>query len=56
MRIVSIAAPDRVPYQGWSPCMQWCINNCTEYWQYDTEGVFIFASDKDATAFLLVWG
>jgi hypothetical protein len=56
MATVSVMAPERPVYQGWTPCMDWCRTNCRGMWSYDTEGVFIFDLDSDATAFLLVWG
>jgi hypothetical protein len=36
--------------------MDWCRENCVGSWQYQTEGVFDFELDKDATMFLLKWG
>jgi hypothetical protein len=53
--IVSVSAPERPVYQGWTPCMEWCQDNCLGRWQYDTEGVFRFDLDSDATAFMLKW-
>lgn len=55
MTIVSVMAPERSVYQGWSPCMDWCRDNCQGRWRYDTEGVFAFELDSDVTAFLLKW-
>lgn len=54
-QIVSITAPPAKVYQGWSPCIRWCGENCRDSWKYDTEGVFLFKSEVDATAFLLRW-
>jgi hypothetical protein len=47
-------------YQGWSPCVRWCIQNfdaplTSRRWSYEGEGVFRFADEADLTAFLLRW-
>lgn len=52
---VSVPAPERKVYQGWTPCMHWCNEHCTGEWHYDTEGVFRFNSEQDATLFSLRW-
>ena len=56
MITVSVMSPATPVYQGWSPCMDWCRENCVGSWRYQTEGVFDFELDKDATMFLLKWG
>lgn len=56
MITVSVMSPDSPVYQGWSPCMDWCRDNCVGDWRYQTEGVFDFELEKDATMFMLKWG
>jgi hypothetical protein len=53
--VVTVAAPDVEPYQGWTPCIHWCKSNCRGFWAYDGEGAFKFQSESDATLFLLKW-
>lgn len=52
---VSVKAPPAKVYQGWSPCMDWCRAHCQGRWSYDTEGVFRFELDTDASMFMLKW-
>jgi len=56
MITVSVMSPATPWYQGWSPCMDWCQKNCQGQWYYQTEGVFDFELEKDATMFMLKWG
>jgi hypothetical protein len=56
MKIASITPPDRKPYQGWQPCIDWCSANCEGPWLFITEGVFEFEWDTDYTLFMLRWG
>lgn len=53
---VSVSAPEREVYQGWTPCMDWCRSHCQGRWGYETEGVFRFELDADASMFMLKWG
>ena len=55
MRIASIMPPDRTPYQGWSPCIDWCSQHCEGPWLFITEGVFEFEWDSDYVMFMLKW-
>ena len=48
--------PDRKPYAGWQPCIDWCSANCAGPWLFITEGVFEFELDSDYTMFMLRWG
>jgi hypothetical protein len=51
-------------YQGWRPCMEWCIKifgggiGDTAYgpgWRFVGEGVFEFREEQDYIMFLLKW-
>jgi hypothetical protein len=51
-------------YQGWRPCMEWCVRTfgggigATSFgpgWRFVGEGVFEFREQPDLTAFLLRW-
>jgi len=55
----------KVYYQGWKPCMEWCVATFGggigatargPGWRYVGEGVFEFERDQDRTLFLLRWG
>ena len=56
--VVSVSPPQNSDgvYRGWSECMAWCEKNCRGRWFYETEGVFLFDQDSDASWFLLRWG
>lgn len=44
-------------YQGWNPCIEWCLETFdTGHWRYVGEGVFEFRDEKDKTWFILRWG
>ena len=54
--IASIMSPEiGGSYQGWSPCIEWCKENCESRWIYVGEGVFDFVLDSDYTMFMLRW-
>lgn len=55
MIYASVMAPDVTPYQGWTPCMNWCRDNCEGSWQYQSEGVFLFEKEYDHLMFMLTW-
>lgn len=42
-------------YQGWTPCMNWCSEQCEGYWRFVGEGVFEFHLDSDYLMFMLKW-
>lgn len=45
-------------YTGWSPCIDWCIENfglSGPSWRFVGEGIFEFKEEPDLTAFLLRW-
>ena len=51
-------------YQGWRPCMEWCVETfgggigATVWgpgWRFVGEGVFEFKNEQDRTMFLLRW-
>ena len=56
MTVASIMPPERKPYQGWQPCIDWCSANCEGPWLFISEGVFEFELDSDYTMFMLRWG
>ena len=52
-------------YQGWMPCIRWCVETFGggigasawgPGWRFVGEGVFEFRDEKDKTWFLLRWG
>ena len=52
-------------YQGWMPCIKWCVETFGggigasawgPGWRFVGEGVFEFRDEKDKTWFLLRWG
>ena len=59
--VASVAAPDDpIIYKGWSPCVDWCIEQfgaraIDGCWGYVGEGVFEFREEKHAAWFLLRW-
>ena len=53
--IASIMPHKAEVYQGWSPCIEWCKENCESRWIYVGEGVFDFVLDSDYTMFMLRW-
>jgi hypothetical protein len=55
MIYASVMAPNMTPYQGWTPCMAWCHLNCEGWWEYQTEGVFVFEKSSDHLMFMLAW-
>ena len=55
MIYASVMAPDVTPYQGWTPCMNWCRDNCEGHWRYDSEGAFGFEKETDHLMFVLAW-
>lgn len=55
MKFASITPPQYEPYQGWTPCIKWCSENCEGYWRFVTEGVFEFHLDSDYVLFMLKW-
>ena len=61
MRIASIMAPGPSlggvlqAYQGWTPCIDWCSQNCEGPWLFVSEGVFEFEWDSDYVMFMLRW-
>lgn len=56
MKIASIMPPEvDGSYQGWTPCMNWCSEQCEGYWRFVGEGVFEFHLDSDYLMFMLKW-
>jgi hypothetical protein len=53
--VASVCAPVRTPYQGWTPCIEWCQDNCRHLWWYEGEGIFRFDNHQEYTMFLLIW-
>ena len=54
--IASIMPPEiGGSYQGWSLCIDWCLENCESRWIYVGEGVFDFVLDSDYIMFMLRW-
>jgi hypothetical protein len=53
--VASVMAPAVTPYQGWSPCMQWCEEHIVDGWWYIGEGVFEFVDEADHLMFALRW-
>jgi hypothetical protein len=52
-------------YQGWMPCIKWCVETFGggigasawgPGWRFVGEGVFEFRDEKDKTWFLMRWG
>lgn len=55
MKIASVMPPNLETYQGWTPCIDWCSENCEGYWRFITEGVFEFLLESDYVMFMLRW-
>jgi len=62
---VDMAFNDKYRYQGWMPCIKWCVETFGggmetsawgPGWRFVGEGVFEFRDEKDKTWFLLRWG
>jgi hypothetical protein len=53
--VASVPAPDRTPYQGWSPCIVWCDNHLTDGWWFIGDGAFEFINKQDYLMFMLRW-
>ena len=57
--VASVSAPLTTPYQGWTPCIEWCKkqfgNMADSGWLYDSEGVFKFRDEPDYAWFILRW-
>jgi hypothetical protein len=52
----SVPAPDRKPYQGWTPCINWCLSHLGEDgWWFIGDGVFEFIDERDYLMFILRW-
>jgi hypothetical protein len=62
---VDMAFNGKYRYQGWMPCIRWCVETFGggigasawgPGWRFVGEGVFEFRDEKDKTWFLLRWG
>jgi hypothetical protein len=61
---VDMAFNGKYRYQGWMPCIRWCVETFGggigdsawgPGWRFVGEGVFEFRDEKDKTWFLLRW-
>jgi hypothetical protein len=62
---VDITFNGKYRYQGWRPCIEWCVKQFGggigieawgPGWRFVGEGVFEFRDEKDKTWFILRWG
>jgi len=64
--VASVPAPgySLAEYQGWRPCMDWCVETFGggigisawgPGWRFVGEGVFEFQDEKDYAWFMLRW-
>ena len=62
---VDVTFNGKYRYQGWIPCIKWCVDTFGggigasawgPGWRFVGEGVFEFRDEKDKTWFLLRWG
>ena len=62
---VDVTFNGKYRYQGWMPCIRWCVETFGggigasawgPGWRFVGEGVFEFRDEKDKTWFLLRWG
>jgi hypothetical protein len=62
---VDVTFNGKYRYQGWMPCIKWCVETFGggigasawgPGWRFVGEGVFEFRDEKDKTWFLLRWG